>query len=151
MSKRGFTLIELLIVIAIIGVLASAILVSLANAKEKSRDAKRKSDLKQIALAIESFNVEYGYYPPAGSPGWCSQISNPIFSQMRSALAPYFTQIPTDPIYGGTYQDYVYQRTATSYYLFAELETEDRVDDGKPNCSVINSTQNEYDYRVPAF
>ena len=53
--KRGFTLIELLLVIAIIGLLASAILAALASAKDKSRDAKRLSDLNTIRNAVELY------------------------------------------------------------------------------------------------
>ena len=52
-KKQGFTLIELLVVIAIIGILSTAVLTSLNSAREKARDAKKISDLKQIALALE--------------------------------------------------------------------------------------------------
>ena len=52
-NKKGFTLIELLVVIAIIGLLSSLAVVNLNSARGKARDAKRVSDVKQLALLIE--------------------------------------------------------------------------------------------------
>lgn len=54
-NSKGFTLIELLVVIAIIGILSSVVLASLNSARQKSRDAKRISDVKQIQLALELY------------------------------------------------------------------------------------------------
>ncbi|MDO8520569.1 MAG: type II secretion system protein [bacterium] len=62
-SKKGFTLIELLVVIAIIGILSSVVLASLSTAREKSRDAKRISDVGQIQLALELFFDSVQSYP----------------------------------------------------------------------------------------
>lgn len=66
-NQKGFTLIELLVVIAIIGLLATLAVVSLNNARQKARDAKRKSDLNAIATAMELYNAEVGVYPDDGA------------------------------------------------------------------------------------
>lgn len=64
---KGFTLIELLVVIAIIGILSSVVLASLSAARMKARDAKRISDLGQIATALELYNDANGAYAPGAS------------------------------------------------------------------------------------
>jgi prepilin-type N-terminal cleavage/methylation domain-containing protein len=51
-NKKGFTLIELLVVIAIIGLLSTMAVVSLNSARMKSRDARRLSDVKQLATMM---------------------------------------------------------------------------------------------------
>ena len=62
-SRKGFTLIELLVVIAIIGILSSVVLASLSTARQKSRDAKRISDLGQVQLALELYFDKVQSYP----------------------------------------------------------------------------------------
>ncbi|MDP2709366.1 MAG: type II secretion system protein [bacterium] len=65
-KQQGFTLIELLVVIAIIGLLSTLAVVALNNARMKSRDAKRVSDIKQIQTALELYYNDANAYPATG-------------------------------------------------------------------------------------
>jgi prepilin-type N-terminal cleavage/methylation domain-containing protein len=105
-NKRGFTLIELLVVIAIIGLLATIVLVSLNNARNKANNAKIKSDLSQMMLAVEMF---YSDAVPAAYPVALSNLT-----------PTYIHTLPTCP--GGC--TYTYTGGATysiSAPLFAPL------------------------------
>ena len=108
-TKKGFTLIELLVVIAIIGVLASVVLASLNNARKKSRDARRITDIKQVQLALEL------YFDGQASPSYPDTIySNAAFTPK------YIQSVPTDPTAAANYK-YV-KVSSTQYHLGAVLE-----------------------------
>lgn len=64
-NRQGFTLVELLIVIAVIGIVAGTILIAINPLAQvqKGRDAKRKSDIKQIAEALRQYKAATGTYP----------------------------------------------------------------------------------------
>lgn len=55
-KSSGFTLIELMVVIAIIGILATVVLVFVGGAKNRSNDAKIKSQLKNIYSQAQLFS-----------------------------------------------------------------------------------------------
>ena len=57
-DRKGFTLIELLVVIAIIGILVTAITLSLSGSQAKGRDAKRLSDLDTVSKALAIADLE---------------------------------------------------------------------------------------------
>jgi prepilin-type N-terminal cleavage/methylation domain-containing protein len=54
-ARKGFTLIELLIVVVIIGILAAVAIPKFANTKEKAYVSAMKSDLKNLATAMEAY------------------------------------------------------------------------------------------------
>ena len=103
--KSGFTLIELLVVIAIIGILASIVVASLNSARMKARDTRRIADLRQIQIALELYYDANGYYPPLGC-GWdCNgyrySYNDNSWNALATALAPYISSLPKDPLNSG--------------------------------------------------
>jgi type IV pilus assembly protein PilA len=57
-KDQGFTLIELLVVIVIIGILAAIAIPVFLNQRKKGVDASLKSDLKNAATAVETWNTD---------------------------------------------------------------------------------------------
>ena len=84
--RRGFTLIELLVVIAIIGLLATVVLASLNTARSKSRDARRLSDLKQMANLVAALGESQTFIgcTAAGLATGCTTPNFQAFSDPSS-------------------------------------------------------------------
>lgn len=61
--KKGFTLIELLVVVAIIGILATVVLSSLGQARQKAKQKKWLASINSLRQAVELHHIETGSYP----------------------------------------------------------------------------------------
>ncbi|MBD3311418.1 MAG: prepilin-type N-terminal cleavage/methylation domain-containing protein [Candidatus Magasanikbacteria bacterium] len=123
MNKKGFTLIELLVVIAIIGLLSTLAVVALGSAREKARDSKRLSDLKQVQTALELFYTDQNSYPTStaatlGTGNYaCLDASG--FGSAGTCTNAYMGIVPDDP---GT-NSYTYTSSdGTTYTISATLE-----------------------------
>jgi prepilin-type N-terminal cleavage/methylation domain-containing protein len=118
-AARAFTLIELLVVIAIIAILSSVVLANLGTARQKGRDGKRVSDMKQIQLALELYYDNNSQYPVSG------------WSNLTTALnGSYISTTPNDPTSGNSYGYYATPSgcnnsatKCTGYYIGSIMES----------------------------
>ena len=62
-SEQGFTLLELIVVVAVLGILAAIALQQFSLYRSRATDAAMRSDLKNAALAMESYYGEFLDYP----------------------------------------------------------------------------------------
>ncbi|EKD53169.1 MAG: hypothetical protein ACD_61C00122G0002 [uncultured bacterium] len=133
-KTRGFTLIELLLVMALIMILSAVGIGSYILATVKSKDTQRKSDLNQMAKAVESFNSDVGRYPWSDTEHniLCATKENGVITESDSPCsgkiqtfntngAPsIYMAIPKDPV---TLNNYPYiSQNGADFAFYAALE-----------------------------
>lgn len=147
-SPNGFTLIELLVVIVIIGSLAAVAVPNFMAARERARDAQRKSDIKQIQKALELYKLDQSSpaYPATGaipSPG--SPWTN------GAGTTTYMNKVPGDPNpTPGAYSYALNASDSLKYTLCACIENKVDPDPGVSagDCTVAYDCSTDKKYSV---
>ncbi len=129
--NQGFTLIEILVTLVIIGLLSTVGLRSFMSSQQRSRDAKRKSDLKQIGVALETYYNDKNQYPVSsggdivgcddGAGGVTTCTWGEEFSDFNGTV--YMVKLPDDVRAG-----YYYVSDGTEYQIYARLENTQDID-----------------------
>jgi prepilin-type N-terminal cleavage/methylation domain-containing protein len=123
-SSKGFSLLELLVVISIIGILIALGTAAFSTAQRKSRDAKRRGDVKAIQNAFEQYNADNSAYGAS-----CAAMGT-------STYLP--GGMPVDPQSGASYSC---GSSASAYCVCATLE-----EAGSGNASDAGCTFGAGDY-----
>jgi len=145
---KGFTLIELLVVVSLIGILATLILANLNSARERARDAQRKSDLRNINTALRLYYNDFGGYPANSASGeimGCGSSGTSTCSwsgPWQTTATTYMSILPGDPV---SSQAYVYTRldqdTFTIQACLENPSDEDGQEEGSCDSGVMYLVQ----------
>ena len=117
-KDRGFTLIELLLVLVILAILAGLVVPRFAKRSEQAKITAAGTDISNIEVAIDAFEVDCGRYPTS-QEGLSVLLVQP--SNTKNWHGPYFKKevIPKDP-WGNPYvYRYPGQHNTNGYDLYS--------------------------------
>jgi len=114
--RQGFTLVELLLVMMIIATLAAIVIPKFAGRSEQAKTTAAQAQISSMALALDAFEVDCGYYPKNGN-------LNALIEQPNDASGwkgPYLSKgIPLDPWRNAYIYEYPGKHNANGYDLMS--------------------------------
>ena len=137
----GFTLVELLVVVAVIAILAAIAAPNFMEAQVRAKVARAVSDLRAIAVGLETYAVEMGNYPPDdrvynNTP---IQLTTPIAFLTNARLVDPFGAYEVSSIHGDLARFYtyfhIYKPADAEAYFDLKLPTGEGVDLDFPTCN----------------
>jgi type II secretion system protein G len=121
---RGFTLIELMVVIAIIGLLATIITISMIQTRRDATYARAQADERTMETALELYYDTNGDWPPAGG-NMQANSDDSTWQTLATYLQPFLGQIPKpDYVPDTTFpysQNYIYQKATAANPLTIKI------------------------------
>jgi len=119
---------ELLVVIAVIGILSSIVLSSMSSTRERAKDGRRISDVKQIQLALELYYDVNSTYPSSIYTG------TPLATFLKVSKDPDGANYVYTQLSSG--QDYKLTATLQQYNKLLKDDADEIVDDSERDYDV---------------
>ena len=120
-SSFGFTLLEIMLVVMIIALLLAAAMMNMGGALGFAGDARVKSDLRTISVALMMYKSANGFFPST-EQGLKALAVKPDSEPRPTSWRNFLTDVPKDP----WHKDYIYEqpgkKNPNSYDLFTAGE-----------------------------
>ena len=121
-NKNGFTIIELLVSLAIIAMLFSITFTLLSGIRQKSRDARRMSDVREIKKALSLYANQNNKFPSSATE---TIITGDDIISVELEGAGVISKMPADPMHPTYAYAYQTDTQGNTYAISFCLETDD--------------------------
>ena len=103
-GQDGFTLVEIMVVMAIIGLLATMVIINVLPSQDKAMREKARADVATLEQALEMYRLDNQQYPRTVE-GLAALVNAPAGLQRpeRYRSGGYLKRLPEDP-WGNAYQ-----------------------------------------------
>ena len=122
--KRAFTLIELIVVIAIIGILAGVLFASFSGGGESAKTAQCLANMRNLAAACQTYAMESGHYPLAGSIEWADIDESDGYNSAKEVYHEHSGWIGWNS--GGVYRNNPNSHQASSSWMLSMYSSDEK-------------------------